>query len=256
MFWIVSISIVGIFIFFSMKGNSKPSSASPSSNNSPVPITDGDTWEGWFIGEATDPKPINVRLAIKYEDGRGILTERIINVFEFDNADNPTGLIIAKCELRNANRTFRYDRIKECIDLETGEYIEQLPTYLKKKYKDSPHHSVDAFAETHTDPLECLIFIAKSDGRFMSAERKIIIDFCKKHMSDNRVTDETLEKLLKESRNVSVHAYRMIVGRIAKMDQLLKDDIIEAANQIVGTQKTVHPSEKEAVDYIAKRFSN
>lgn len=61
------------------------------------------------------------RLAIGYVDGKDEVTARIIDVLNYSVAATPDGEIVpfyleAFCEMRQAKRTFRADRIVECSD--------------------------------------------------------------------------------------------------------------------------------------------
>lgn len=57
-------------------------------------------------------------LQILYTDAEKNTTKRVLTLSSF-GPDGIRGL----CHLRGEIRTFRYDRIKECIDLETGEVL-------------------------------------------------------------------------------------------------------------------------------------
>ena len=89
---------------------------------------DDDTWEGG-MWDARDPRRVAAKLQIEYCDAVGNKTTRNVNVREFDNKLYH-GVFMGICELRNAHRTFRFDRILSCIDLETGEVISDVRRHL------------------------------------------------------------------------------------------------------------------------------
>jgi hypothetical protein len=245
-------------------GRSK-SRAEPVSDEMPIAVSieisnedqEKDAWEGWFFEEAADPKPVEARLKISYIDGEGRLTERIINVIEFDNApsNSKSGLIIARCELRAARRTFRFDRIHKAIDLDTGELIQDVQDFLRQAWMKSPKRSLVEFEEQFYGPLEVLLFIARADGRLISKEREIIVNFCRKHLSDQRISDEDLTKSIKAVDKLSLQSFKLSVGRLLQGNRELIADVIEAAEAIIATEKSVHPSELEAVEYLKRRNS-
>lgn len=218
---------------------------------------DKDAWEGWFIGEAADPKPSKARLQISYVDSDGKSTERIIDVIEFDNslANSETGLIMAHCEMRNARRTFRYDRIERAVDMETGEVIKNVQEYLHKSWSESPAHSVEQFEEKLQGPLEVLLFIARADGRLVAKERAAIIEFCRAHLPDRRITDEELTKSIKGVRALTLQSFKISVGRLMSQRPELVDDLIKTAEMIVAAEKSVHPAEVEALEYLKRRLT-
>jgi uncharacterized tellurite resistance protein B-like protein len=223
----------------------------------PAEEIDKDAWEGWFIGEASDPKPAKARLQIAYVDGDGKSTERTIEVIEFDNspANSKTGLIMAYCEMRNARRTFRYDRITHAVDMETGEVINSIQDYLRKVWSESTAHSMEQFEEQFQGPLEILLFIARADGRLVAKERAAIIEFCRTHLPDQRVTDEQLTKSIKEVRALTLQSFKVAVGRLLKQSPDLTVELIKTGEMIVAAEKSVHPAEVEALEYLKRRLA-
>jgi hypothetical protein len=51
-------------------------------------------------------------------------------------------------------------------------------------------------------------------------------------------------------------AFKMGVGRIAKMPLEIQQIIFQASENMIATQKKVHPSEQDALDYMKKRFTS
>ncbi|MFT9016437.1 MAG: hypothetical protein ABF990_11965 [Acetobacter sp.] len=75
------------------------------------------------------------RLAIAYADARDDMTTRVIDVTSFTVASTPDGEVVplnleAFCELRQAKRNFRADRILECAMANTGEDVTDLMSSL------------------------------------------------------------------------------------------------------------------------------
>lgn len=97
---------------------------------------DKDNWEGSFW-EVQQPFPSKATLRIKYEDGVGKQTERVVDVRQFGTDVNGY-ILIGHCRMRNATRTFRTDRIKKCIDEETGEIVSDVLAYLREKIENKP----------------------------------------------------------------------------------------------------------------------
>lgn len=97
-------------------------------------LTD-DSWEGSF-SEAENPKALSVNLQIRYVDGAGLESDRKIRVLEFDN-DLHDGIMIAHCYMREAIRTFRFNRIQSCLNSDTQEPVVDVAAYLNEQYEQS-----------------------------------------------------------------------------------------------------------------------
>jgi len=224
------------------------STATPDS----APPVDRDEWEGSFW-EVQQPVPVRARLRLRYVDGAGSKTDRSVEVRQFGGLDGTT-LLIGRCLLRNATRTFRTDRILECVDEETGEVISDVRSYLTRKYQGSPERSRDALLEGEYDTLRILLYVGKADGQLRAAEKAIIRDACVAIAKDSRLTPESIGELLASMQVPTLHAFKMAVGRLASRDQSSRSLVLDASRRIVGTQKTIKPAEQEALEYMREQF--
>lgn len=223
-----------------------------SSNTTDMADIDKDNWEGSFW-EVQEPFPVKATLRIEYEDGAGKKTERVVDIHQF-GADLSGGLLIGHCRMRNATRTFRFDRIKKCVDDETGEIVDDIYSYLRAKYESSPEHARDKFYEDEYDTLRVLFYVGKADGQLRAAEKAIIRETCRALANDSRMTDEVIDDLFSSLDVPTIHAFKLAVGRLAKKAPEARAMLVKAAEDMIATQKTVHPSEKEALDYMYKKM--
>ncbi|WP_444885026.1 hypothetical protein [Microbulbifer sp. PSTR4-B] len=214
---------------------------------------DYDAWEGGFWG-ATAPIKVNAHLQIDYKDGDGNSTTRSVKVKKFDELLSG-GMVIGFCELRRATRTFRIDRISECMDLETGECISNVRDYLIDKFELSPERVIDTLELEFLDVLKILYFVAKADGQFKKGEAIVIAEYLRKLVSDDRVNFEMVDKVLRSYDVPSLQSFKLAVGRVMKAQEIDIDLLIDCCKKIVDTQKTVHPAEKAALEYMVKRQS-
>jgi tellurite resistance protein len=203
---------------------------------------------------AFDGYPVKAALRIGYVDGEGNKTFRNIDVREVDNYLSG-GMIYAFCKLRNAIRTFRIDRIQECVDMETGEIIEDVKQYLLDKYQNTIEYIAGAFAEKHADLIRCLIYVSKADGQMRREEREIIYKICRKLCKDERLSPDIVTDIINCMDIPSLHGFKLAVGRVATSghpDVIMS--LLDASKNIVATQKNIHPAEQVAIDYIHKKY--
>lgn len=221
-------------------------------SRNPDSYEDKDSWEGSFW-EVQKPFPANATLRIDYEDGAGKRTERVVEVRQF-GTDANGNILIGHCRMRNATRTFRTDRIRRCIDEETGEIVDDVFAYLREKYDSSPERTRDAIFEEEYDTLRVLLYIGKADGQLRAPEKAIIRETCRALAKDSRITDAMIDEMFSNLDAPTIHAFKMAVGRLAKKEASAHALLMKAADDMVATQKTVHPAEKEALEYMRKRL--
>lgn len=213
---------------------------------------DKDNWEGSFW-DVQQPFPAKATLRIKYEDGTGKQTERVIDVRQF-GTDMNGNILIGHCRMRNATRTFRTDRIKRCIDEETGEIVGDVFAYLREKYDSSPERTRDTLIEEEYDTLRVLLYVGKADGQLRAPEKAIIRETCRALANDSRITDAMIDEIFSTLEAPTLHAFKLAVGRIGKREAAARTLLMKAAEEMVATQKAVHPAEKEALEYMRKRL--
>jgi hypothetical protein len=164
------------------------------------------------------------------------------------------GILIGYCELRHANRTFRFDRIIACTDIETGEVIEEIDQFLNDLYEKSPERSADLLVTDYIDVLKIIYFVAKADGQCRKEEKDVIAAYVKKLVKDDRLTKENIDDILNIIETPSLQTYKLALGRVFKGGDVNPKLLYTCCKEIVDTQKTVHPIEKEALDYFNKKL--
>lgn len=205
---------------------------------------DADAFEGSFW-EERGAIPVRATLELDYEDWEGNRTRRVVDVSQAGGS-----LLAGYCRLRRAFRTFRLDRIHRCVDVDTGEIVKNLPAHLRVKYEQTPDRALDRLAEEEHDTLCVLLFIGRADGRLMAKEKAIIREACRTFVADTRVTDAMIDRLFADLGAPTVEAFRAAVTALGSKTEAARKAIVRAAEEIVATQKGVHPAEREALDYL------
>jgi len=214
---------------------------------------DSDSWEGG-MWEAVDPHKIAANLRLEYTDAKGQRTTRSVMVREFDNTLHG-GTLMGICELRDAHRTFRFDRIRSCIDLGTGEVVNDVRAHLNKLYETTPERSTDLLVSDYLDALKVVYYVAKADGQYRKAEKEVITQYVKILVRDARITSEMIDAALQAVDIPTIHAFKLAVGRITRGGQIDPSLLNKCCKEIVATQGAVHSSEQDALDYIERKIA-
>ena len=214
-------------------------------------VEERDAWEGSFW-DAPDPKSVDATLEIRYRDADGNRTSRVVDVRRFDNTLYG-GVMIGHCRLRDASRTFRFDRVVRCVDLDTGEIVSDVKDFLNALYEESPERTMDSLTTDYLDVAKVLFFVAKADGQFRREEKHVIADFLRQLLRDHRVTPELVDDGLRKVDVPSLHGFKLAVGRVMNGGEVNPQELRECCHAIVATQNAVHPSEQAALDYIDRR---
>lgn len=264
MFWWIFLVAVGCALYLKWKPSSKPVETVASEDNfvtfswhEPQGMgEDNLDAPGWHEPQdmvPSVPRPISASLRIDYRDAAGKTSERIVDVRECDTS-YPDGYLIGFCRLRQAMRTFRMDRIARVIDMETGEIIPDLLAFAAQKYANSPIASLDSLLDDAADAIRALFYIGKADGRFTAKEKQVMLAYCQAAAGDSRITIAQIESVCRSLDIPSKQAFKLICGRIAKLDEPQRMAILDATEKMIATEKTISGEEAEALAYMKKRL--
>ena len=120
-------------------------------------------------------------LNIGYRDANGAMTQRGVSVTEFDPYQ-----MFGLCHLRDQYRTFVYERVTSCVDVNTGEVIANINQHLWDTYCKTPVYTLEKLVESNRLALQILLYVAKADGTMTAAERKVMNAACKVLTGDVR----------------------------------------------------------------------
>jgi hypothetical protein len=217
----------------------------------PIDIPD---WNSGDTFAESNPRPIQAHLKISYRDAEGRKTEREVDVRECDTSDHE-GYLLGHCHLRNDYRTFRIDRIVKAIDLDTGEIVTDIPRFAAERFKASAAYAIALLLDKAGDALRALFFLGKADGRFTKKEKALFLDYCHRTSGDTRISIAQIEDACQYLPFPSMQAYKLICGRLAKLPIESRRAILETAEAMVATEKTIAAAEAEALEYMRKRLA-
>ena len=199
------------------------------------------------------PFRVKTTLHIHYVDRECRYTERTVDVSEVGVGVN-NNTLIGRCRLRNEMRTFYLHHIRSCFDEETGEVVDDVYSYLRKKYEQSPNYAVDELLANEYDALRVLLYVGKADNVLRAAERAIIRETCRTLAGDSRIDDKMIDRLFKNIELLTERTFKLVVGRLAKRSPETKAVVMDAAERMVATDKKIHPAEQAALDYMRKKW--
>jgi len=235
--------------------------------------SNNDSFEGWFYEDVYDYIDYKKTFKIKYKDAKGNVTRRTIDMYKIGEIEDGF-FILAHCRLRKGNRTFRTDRMLECIDMDTGEVLYDIDTYFSELYYNSDEYEeikewrkreeereikeeyYEEFMQKYAVLLKVLMYIVRCDGTFNQREKAIIREIFENLENNNDLlTDKMLNRVYK---NVDMPTYKSFQNSVSKLlkDESIDIDLIDIAKNIIATQKSVHENEEQLLKYLENKLSN
>lgn len=213
-----------------------------------------DNWEKFNFFAATRMQAIG-RYAIVYEDQRGLRTRREIQVKRVHKG-TANSAIDAHCMVRRAHRTFISDRIEECVNLDTGAYVDDLAQDAISQHLESPVGVAEQALALNSVGVDVLLFVSRAHGKMFAAERALIVEYVAEHASEFAPSTKIWDEKIKELPHVdhaqfAKHIRQM--GRTSSVAEIQK--LLSYSTRIVETQKTVEPMERAALEMLEAALS-
>ena len=204
---------------------------------------------------AGEDKALSLELEIDYKDSKGNETTRQIKLKRYRiNPDNKEALLYGFCSLRNGGRDFYASRIQRCVDLETGEVIENIILYLEEKYEMSPGGKIEKLWNNQADEINVLVYVGKADGMLRKPKKEIIASYVIQTNPDYQLTTDEIVVSMKNITALTKTQFARALGRLSSKEEQPKKELIDYAERIINTKKKRSTEEEAIIPYITKRL--
>lgn len=264
---LIALGVIVIFLLYLLGYQAKPTAKSKSATGRRLPSSSsredvlmefraqGHQKPGGEFVDAKPAFPVKAVLRFKYIDRNGEQTERTVDVKEVGTGISGN-MLVGRCRLRNAMRTFYLYRIQFCFDEETGEIISNIYDYLHEKYEKTPDKMLQKLISDQYDAMRILLYVSKADGVLRAAERAIIRDTCRDMANESNITDRMIDNVFRDIGLMSEKTFKLAVRRLAKASPNIYEKTLSASVKIVATDNKVHPAEQAALDYMNKKHDH
>lgn len=188
---------------------------------------------------------------IHYTDAGGVETSRRVVCRSIAGFGQPETFTAWCCE-RKANRTFRIDRVRELVDLETGEVLD--PTgHFAALWR---HGALKIADKTLNDFARVLVFMARCDGRIHPLEVESLETAIERYIlrfgGDDRMYDSAVAnagKIAPDGEDFVTSLERM--GRHPEADKLSRL-VLESVSNVVLADGRYAAAEIEWVEVVTE----
>lgn len=225
------------------------SEVSPSQINDDQELRPPDLY--YFPLEST-PRKVNARLKLRYVSTSGNETDREIDARDYYRGEG--GCHFAGFDhLRKAYRKLSSKCVKNAIDLETGESIDDLVPFFEQKYRENPEYLYDHLFEKHGGEIYIFVYLAAADGAVRAQERNIIACYCLEQDGFTSLDAQKIDAILKKIYRPSKHEFHKCV-RESQLGANALEKVLSVSTAIVGTNAKPHPEHTRALEYMQKKW--
>lgn len=218
-------------------------------------IPEKDAWEGWYPYDESRDLPLEIFAEIKYIDSKGQFSKRKIKTKRFSIdplSESKDFSILAYCFSRQQNRTFKISRIKEFIDLDSGEIISDISKYLNEKYKKSPAGITEDIIEKLRNELTIFVYIARADSKMYKKEREAILKFIDIEFPGTSLHEDTIRSFLSETPNQK--ELKNAINSVLSMDRT--EAVLDHVDYLEKSRTKMDDFTNSAISLIRNQLSN
>ncbi len=243
---ILIIIIVIIFLVLHRKKNTIPNyeitysikkfEEPENSMNTEPNTNESDYLDNYWIPVESIKREVKLNLHITYKNTRSVISERQFDLTSFSRGEKGYH-IHGFCHRKNRNITLSSLGIISVKDISTGEDISNIIDYIENAYKNTINYKQDLLFDEFGWAIYILIYLSATSGSVVKKERDVIIAFIKSLQGFENISEEWLDKTLKElyrpgkmeirnwikegiSKN---HNYRKLFPWIDKLESLQKE---------------------------------
>lgn len=151
-------------------------------------------------------RKVSASLRLFYDNGSGSLIEEVVEVKQIDHYLEKS-VFSGYVEGAEKPTTFFYDLIRRCIDLDTGETVDNVQQYLNDKYENSVEKTCDLLLYKYVDVLQILWFIGQKNGLLEEPAVVRIHNYACTLTDDSRLTQQQVLSLMTKIAPVSLSEF-------------------------------------------------
>lgn len=260
--------------FFHVKVDAIASPSVSPSVHLNAPEVDGD--EEIEIGSSPPPGTIEhaegQSFVLHYKDATGAQSIRAVSVWAVRHTDAGIPVLVAKCHLRKATRSFRVDRIETVTDFD-GVVIEPLDKFLADTFGVRWPPSSDELAASDEFRIRwsrlrtvcrengglLLTAVALADGELVPDEVGAILDFvgrcCARTKFEFGEKEEDRLRLYIRRLRPTPELVDRALDRMAQSDPSAVVDILTACARVMESDGRIHPAEVKTLDKFSRAMT-
>ena len=153
----------------------------------------------------------------------------------------------AHCQLLKRFIDFNSQSLQRCLDLQSGEWIDDLPAFLEASHAASQQGQLDRLYQSHQDELAVLLYVGRADGVLQRREKELIAHYLAGRFTGGGLQVEEIARDLAWKPVPNRDDFRLATQRLALLDASLKDQIVQLCRQLIVVKETLDGDEEASM---------
>jgi hypothetical protein len=193
-------------------------------------------------------RPINLLLEVDHLQLDGTTLRGQIRVKRFRlSKQGDQAILGAHCQLLKRFIDFNSQSLQRCLDLQSGEWIDDLPAFLEASHAASQQGQLDRLYQSHQDELAVLLYVGRADGVLQRREKELIAHYLAGRFTGGGLQVEEIARDLAWKPVPNRDDFRLATQRLALLDASLKDQIVQLCRQLIVVKETLDGDEEASM---------
>ena len=153
----------------------------------------------------------------------------------------------AHCQLLKRFIDFNSQSLQRCLDLQSGEWIDDLPAFLEASHAASQQGQLYRLYQSHQDELAVLLYVGRADGVLQRREKELIAHYLAGRFTGGGLQVEEIARDLAWKPVPNRDDFRLATQRLALLDASLKDQIVQLCRQLIVVKETIDGAEEASM---------
>jgi len=153
----------------------------------------------------------------------------------------------AHCQLLKRFLDFNSQSLQRCLDLETGQRIDDLPAFLEASHAASQQGQLDRLYQSHQDELAVLLYVGRADGVLQRREKELIAHYLVGRFTGGALQVEEIARDLAWKPVPNHDDFRLATQRLAQLEASLKKQIVQLCRQLIEVKETLDGDEEASM---------
>jgi len=153
----------------------------------------------------------------------------------------------AHCQLLKRFLDFNSQSLQRCLDLESGQRIDDLPAFLEASHAASQQGQLDRLYQSHQDELAVLLYVGRADGVLQWREKELIAHYLVGRFTGGSLQVEEIARDLAWKPVPNHDDFKLATQRLAQLEASLKKQIVQLCRQLIEVKETLDGDEEASM---------
>lgn len=200
------------------------------------------------LGQWQPDRPINLLLEVDHLQVDGTTLRGEIRVKRYRlSKQGDQAILGAHCQLLKQFLDFDSQSLQRCLDLESGQLIDDLPAFLEASHAASQQGQLDRLYQSHQDELAVLLYVGRADGVLQRREKELIAHYLVGRFTGGGLQVDEIARDLAWKPVPNHDDFRLATQRLALLDAPLKNQIVQLCRKLIVVKETLDGDEEASM---------